>query len=430
MLKVFKLKNGLTVFLNPEENHRLVAIYFVIRAGSEYETKDKNGTAHFLEHMYFKGSKNFPSAKELHYALEKHGAYVNAVTSYEATLFYAIVPPRNLKFILEVFADILKNPLFPQEEIDKERNVIIEELNMYEDDPKRKITDYAYETIFGDQPAGWPIGGTKETLQQISRQDLINFYNKNYSSLNTALIISGAFEITQNLIKSISELLSDYKKIKPASKPRAIFNPGFKINIYPNSKINQAHLAISFSEVFNKLPSIQKRINITHLATILGVGLSSRLFHILREELGVAYYTYTYFDVYPERYIFSIYAGVDLNKVQISVEKILTMLSDCKEKGFLNEELIKSKNILEASLIGNLETSANTASRIAESFILKEKLFPIKTLLNFIRKTDLGDLKKAANELFNYSKSSLVLIYPEDNQILKNELRKHFAEKL
>jgi predicted Zn-dependent peptidase len=421
VVKKIQLKNGLRVFLRPAKHQKLVSVMIGVKTGSEFEEKGKQGVAHFLEHMYFKGSKNFPSSKDVHYALEKFGATVNAATSYEYTNFYATLPPESLDFILEVFADILQNPLFPEPEIEKERAVILEELRMYEDDPRRKASELIFKTLFGDQPAGWPIGGYPETVSRIKREDLINFY-KNYSSLNSTLIIAGNFNITRGLIKHIENLFGNFPRKKPKNYSKVLFKKGIKVDIFPKEKLNQAHLVLGFAGF--KKPSLSQRILNYHLQTILGVGLSSRLFHILREELACAYYTYASYDVFPNRNLFTIHAGVELSKVLPAVQRIISLLNEVKQKGVSEEEIFKSKNILEASLIGSLETSLSLVNEIFSFFILNEPIPKIETLLKEIKKVKIKDIQKSAQSIFKKDYSGLTLIYPHADEKLKMDLKK------
>lgn len=418
-IQKFKLSNGFTILLWPERHQKLTSVMTVVRAGSMMEKRNKMGTAHFLEHMYFKGSKNFPNAKDLHHNLEKYGASVNAFTSYEYTSFYAVLPGRSLNFILEVFADILQNPLFPESEIEKERLVILEELRMYEDDPKRKVLDLIYETLFGNQPAGWPIGGTEKTVSQIKRADLFDFYKTCYSSLNSALIITGDFQNNQKLLQNLQTLFSAFPKRKTKSQHQTNFFHKPKIKILPKENIKQAHLVLAFAE--SRKPNFQERIAYRHLQTILGQGLSSRLFHILREELACAYYVSAYHDIYPDRHIFTINAGVELSKVSLALEKIVSLLRELKENGVQEEEIFKSKNILEASFYGSLETSYALADYLASSFVLQEPIREINHILHSIRNTKTQTIQKISQKIFQPNFSGLALIYPENKKSLQKD---------
>lgn len=425
-IKKIRLANGLQIFLWPDRHQKLTSVMIVVRAGSMLEKSNRMGTAHFLEHMYFKGSKNFPNANELHHALEKYGASVNASTSYEYTNFYATLPGRNLDFILKIFADILQNPLFPKDEVEKERMVILEELKMYEDDPRRRVWDLIYETLFGNQPAGWPIGGTKKTVSRVNREDLIHFYRNNYSGLNSALIISGNFSVSQKLLQELQTLFISFPKKRIKSQPKTKFSPKTKIKILAKENIQQAHIILGFTEA--KKPSFRERIIYSHLQTILGQGLSSKLFQVLREDLACAYYVSADYDAYSDRHILTFHAGIELSQLTDALKKIIFILQEIKVSGVSDEEIFKSKNLLEASLIGSLETSFALTSQIASSFVLAEPVAKIEKVLQTIRSITKKEIQTASQKIFQPSLAGLALIYPESNQNLKRKLRKIISQ--
>lgn len=428
MIKELRLKNGFRCFLWPNETQNSVTVMITVKIGSIYETKENNGISHFLEHMYFKGSKKFPSAKELHYILEKYGALVNAATSYESTSFFSIIPSQSLEFILEVWSDILNNPLFPEEEIEKERRVIIEEINMYEDDPQRQVAENLFSALFKNQPAGYPIAGTKQSIQRLTRDDLLKFYQKCYSAKNSFLVITGNFEISKKLIKVIEKLFSNFP-IKPLIQPPKTFKkPNFEVNLQTKKNLQQAHFVLGFAECFDKLPSLKERILISHLVSIIGRGFSSRLFQVLREEISAAYYNHAFSEICRDHLVVAFAAGLDFDKFELACYKIAEIIKDIKEKGITDEELFKSKNMLENSLICGLETSISLAHFISDHLVLGDKIPSLKEIRNLIKATTKKEINDLAKRLFLPQKAASALIFKESAPSLKKEIIKIFQK--
>src|SRR3989344_2097773 len=191
LFKKITLENGLRIITVPKKDSTATTVLVLVEAGSKYETKDINGLSHFLEHLCFKGTKKRPEPGTISRELDSLGAESNAFTNQEYTGYWAKVQKKNFEKILEIIADLYLNPIFNPKEIDKERGVVIEELNMYEDTPMRKVEEIWHNLVYGDQPAGWDIGGTKELVSNITREEIIKYRSKHYVAPKTIVVIAG-----------------------------------------------------------------------------------------------------------------------------------------------------------------------------------------------------------------------------------------------
>src|SRR3989344_4760893 len=280
------LKNGLRIVLAPQADSLTVTVLVLVATGSKYETKEINGISHFLEHLCFKGTKKRPTALAITSELDGIGSEYNAFTGEEYTGYHAKVEARHTDKILDIISDLYVNPIFDPAEIEKEKGVIIEELNMYEDLPMRKVQEVFTELLYGDQPAGWPIAGKKEIIRRLTREEIVKYRGAHYVANATAIIVSGGFnekKILEKIGSSFKNILTAKKdgKVKTEDRQSA---PALKIQ---PKESDQTHLVLGV-RAYNV--SDERRFALGVLADILGGGMSSRLFQKVRDELGAAYY--------------------------------------------------------------------------------------------------------------------------------------------
>jgi predicted Zn-dependent peptidase len=245
-----KLKNGLRYLFVHRPEMETVTVMVLVGTGSDYETKEKNGLAHFLEHMCFKGTIKRPNSLIIDREFESMGADYNAFTSNEYTGYYAKGQSSDASALLEICSDIFLNSTFPEAEIVKEKGVVIEEINMYEDDPKSKVHNILEELLYGDQPAGRPISGTKETVASFNREDLINYHREHYTPSNTLVVVAGNFN-RQKIAKQIeNDFSKSSKRVAPKkTKTQVSQNDLAKSIFYKDSE--QAHILLAF-HTFNR----------------------------------------------------------------------------------------------------------------------------------------------------------------------------------
>jgi len=407
MVKKFKLKNGLRIIFVPQKGPTATAMVLV-EAGSEYETKKINGLSHFLEHLCFKGTKKRPEPGMISRELDSLGAESNAFTNQEYTGYWAKVQKRNFEKILEIIADLYLNPIFNPKEIDKERGVVIEELNMYEDTPMRKVEEIWYNLVYGDQPAGWDIGGKKELVKNIKREEIIKYRARHYVASKTLVVVSGNFNAqkTKTLIQKYFGSLPKTARLKkaktktPAKGPKAIAK--FK-------KSEQDHLVLGVPgfDIFDK-----RRYALYVLASVLGYGMSSRLFHKIREELGAAYYVRANSNEALDHGEFSVATGTANPKTEAVIGAILREFSRLKEELVSQKELKKAKDIIISSMVMGLETSDQLANFYGIQEILAEKLFSPEEISKRVRAVTAEDVRAVARAIFKKERLSLAVIGP------------------
>ncbi|BCX15314.1 MAG: peptidase M16 [Candidatus Parcubacteria bacterium] len=410
--KVFQGIKGLKILVNHMNDALSTSFIILVKVGVDNEIKKNNGISHFIEHLYFKGTKNFPNPKSLLEEIDKMGGIYNAFTTYQYTGFYIKVLPQFSEKAIFLLNDILVNSLFDKEEIDKERQVIFEEINMYNDDPAQLVVDFGYRLSFGDQPAGWPILGSKDSLQNITRNDIIDYVKNNYSFKNTFIIISGKILNLDRLLKIINENFKNYNNKK--TKTIITFkNPLVK---YQESvtlkKVDQAHIFMSWP-----LPGLQrlhdKRYLFSLLALIVGGKSSSRLWLKVREELGAAYYLRSYFTGYSNRSLFAIHAGIALDKLTYVLENIVKEINNLKKFNITESECLLAKTVVESDLFLRLEDSFSSGLFYGRQLLEEGKVLKPAEIIKKIKTISVKDIKKIINNLFTYKNLKFTAILPE-----------------
>ena len=408
MYKKTTLPNGLRIITLPMPNTKTVTVLVLVATGSKYETKEINGISHFLEHMTFKGTEKRPSPLAIAEPLDRIGSQYNAFTGQEYTGYYAKADGRHLDLLLDIISDITLNPSFNQKEINKERGVIIEEINMYQDIPSRKIGDIWTDLLYGDQPAGWDTAGKKEVIAKLMRSDFVKYHSNHYVAPRMAVAISGMIKPddvakkVQKLFKSISGFKGKGKiptrEIQKSPKEKIIFK-----------KTDQTHIAIGVRSynIFDK-----RRYVVEVLATILGGGMSSRLFNLLRDEMGAAYYVRTSNDESTDTGSLATLAGIDNRRAEEVVKAILEEYRKIKKIKVSAEELSKAKEHLEGELILSIETSDELASFYGFQEILRNEIIEPEKIIKKVRTVTANDILEVANDIFRPEKLNLAAIGP------------------
>jgi predicted Zn-dependent peptidase len=410
--KIYNLKNGMEVIFIPMPNSLTTTVMAMVKVGSKYETKEISGLSHFLEHMAFKGTKKRPSPIDIANELDNLGAEFNAFTGQEQTVYYAKSKNDSFDKILEIISDLYINPVVPEKELEKERGVIIEELNMYEDIPMRKINDDFIKLLYGDQPAGWPIIGRKEVIKNLKREDFISYRKKHYKSGNTILAISGGCSK-----KNIEDKIEKYfgaLETKPETKmPDVIEKQEKPQELITYKKLDQAHLILGFRsfDIYD-----ERKYPLIVLSKILGGTMSSRLFKEIRERMGAAYYINSgaYFD--SNTGTFEVNAGVTTKKIE---EVIITILNEFKKfkRELINEkEIDKAKNNITGKMLLGLETSDDLASYYGNQRIKNIDPLTPKEKIKKINNVTASQIKSVANDIFINEGLNLAIIGPFKNR--------------
>ena len=333
------LHNGLRVITVPMKDNPTVTVLVLVEAGSKYETKKISGLSHFLEHMCFKGTIKRPKSIDISKELDSLGTESNAFTGEEYTGYYAKADAKHFSQIFDVISDIYLNSTFPEAEMEKEKGVIIEEINMYEDMPQRHVGDLLMKLLYGDQPAGWNIAGKRENVRQMKRQDFIQYKKDHYVPAATIVVVAGHIkesDVLEEVKKSFGQIQKSPKKNKIKVKERQI-KPQVLIKY---KKTDQSHLALGFRtfDIFSK-----QNPSLAVLTSILGGGMSSRLFQRLREEMGVCYYVNAGANPLTDHGYLEIRAGVDNKRALEVIKAILEECHKLKMALVPSDELNKAK---------------------------------------------------------------------------------------
>ncbi len=413
------LANGMRVITIHMKDTPTVTVLAMVEAGSKYEPKDINGISHFLEHMVFKGTAKRPSALSISKELDSIGSQYNAFTSEEYTGYYAKSAPKHVGALLDVVSDIYLNPAFDEKEMQKEKGVIIEEINMYKDLPHRHVQEIFMELMYGDQPAGWTITGPRENISKMKREDFVSYRGKHYVAEATTVIVAGNFD-QKNVEKLIAEKfgpISNAKKHKKVKTADTQTEPKILLDV---RKTDQAHLVLGvrgFKAGSKENPTVRM------LNAVLGAGMSSRLFQKLREEMGVGYYVRSSYDTYTDHGIFSVSIGADVTRVEEVVKAIIVELKRFTTELVSKEELLKTQEYIIGMMLLGLESSDSIAEFYGYQEIMRQPLKMPNDLIKEIRKVTPEDICKMAKRIFITKNLNLAMIGPAvDEKKLKDLL--------
>ena len=402
------LKNNLRVISVPMADALTTTILILVEAGSEYETRKNNGVSHFLEHMCFKGTEKRLSSLDITSELDAVGAAYNAFTSNQYTGYYAKVQPKYFDEILDIISDIYLNPVFNQREIEKERGVIIEEINMYEDLPMRRVQEFFTNLLYGDQPAGWNIAGKKEIIRRINRNDFIEYQKNHYLGKSTTVVVTGNFN-EKEAVKKIESAFSGIRTGKKVQKLKTVESQKSPRIFLKMKETDQAHLVVGVRafDIFDK-----RKYAIDLLADILGGGMSSRLFQKLREEMGAAYYVKSEADLLSDHGFLTASAGVDNNKVSEAIKAVVEEFERLVKEPVEKEELQRVKDRCVGGLIMGLETSDQLAGFYGGQEIITKKIVSPEETIKKIQAVKVEEISAVAKDIFKNNKLNLVIIGP------------------
>lgn len=405
-MKYVKLENGLRVILAPQKESLATTVAVLVSAGSKYETKETSGLSHFLEHMCFKGTVRRPKPIDISGELDGIGAEYNAFTNQEYTSYFAKVKNDAFDEILDLVSDLYLNPTFDAKEIETERGVIIEEINMYEDLPTRKVHELFMELVYGDQPAGWSIAGTKENIKKLNREDFVVYRGRHYLPESTIVVVAGGFDegsIVEKVEKSFSSLSAGVKEQKV--KVREVQESPEELVYFKESDQTHLVLGVRAFDIFDK-----RRYALQVLSDILGGGMSSRLFQKVRGELGAAYYVYSSPDLYSDHGLLAVSAGIDHLKVEEVIKSILGLCSDLKDRRVESRELKKAKSHIVGKFLLSLETSDELAYFYGTQEVIGMKMSSPDQFVKRIQNVSADDVQNVARDVFKNSRLNLALI--------------------
>ncbi len=416
MFKEYRLKSGLNLIHAPIKS-KAATLLVMVKVGSKYEEDKIAGLSHFLEHMFFKGTAKRPNTKTISEYLDEIGGEYNAFTSKEYTGFYAKVATEHIERAFDFISDILLNSKFRSEDIEREKGVIIEEMNMYQDNPMAYVGEKFEELLYKGQPAGRLIIGDKKSVNSMKRDNFVKYYKKHYLAENTVLCLAG--DISENKFKSLTEkYFKNIKQGKPERKKKVTekqIKPAFYLM---NKKTDQTHFCLGFRayDVFNK-----NKYALKILSTILGETMSSKLFLEVREKLGLAYYIRSGIETFTDSGYFVVQAGVDNKKAIKAIEASINEFKKVLSKGVSIKEINKAKENIRGKMMIGLETSDELASFLTNQKILKDEIETEEQLFKNIENVTAKEIENVASDVFLNNKLNLSIIGPHQD---KNKFEK------
>lgn len=412
MHKKTTLKNGIRLITVPMKSTKTAAVIVLVGTGSKNETREKRGISHFLEHMFFKGTKKRPTALDISKELDQVGGVYNAFTSKEYTGFWAKVDSRHSDLALDVISDMLLNSKFSEDEIKREKKTIIEEINMYVDNPSMYILSLFENLLYRNQSLGYDTLGSKKTVASIKRDDFIKYYKKYYNGKNIVVAVAGNIKE-----EKIRDRIKKYFHFTCSTKARKEI-PAYDKQTKPNvllkyKKTDQAHLCLG---VRGYGINHKDKYALDILSTILGGNMSSRLFISVREREGLAYSIQTFTENYSDVGYLVTQAGVNNKKCLRAIRIILDEYKRVKEEKISEEEIEKAKNYLKGKAVIALESPDAVAGFVANQEISTGKILTLKEKFDKIDKVTAKDLQRVAREVFVNNKLNLALIGPFENK--------------
>jgi len=410
------LDNGLRVITSTMPHSRSVCLAILVGAGSCYEIKEEAGISHFAEHLFFKGTQRRPTSKEITQDIEGVGGIINASTDKEVTIFWCKVADSHFPIALDVLSDLLLNSRFDNKEIEQERRIISEEINMNLDLPQQRVNMLIDELLWPDQPLGRDVIGYKETVSSITREQLLNYVSRRYIPNNTVLSVAGNIQ-HEEAMAQIEPLFNKWAAGKlPTGYITDDNQTEARLRIEPRD-IEQAHLCLAVHGFSYSHP---QRFTLDLLNIVLGGGMSSRLFTEIREHRGLAYDINSYTEHFLNSGSFTIYAGVDPKKVEIAVAAILEELSKIKQ-GITNSELTRAKELSKGRLHLRFEDSRNVALWYGSQEILMRQILDIDDVISVVDAITTDEIKEVAEEILTASGLNLAVTGPVKEASLTKE---------
>jgi len=406
-LTQFKLANGLNVFLAPLKDAPSVAVSLMIRAGSAQESVGQEGLAHFLEHMAFKGTEKWPRAIQITKLLDSVGAFYNAGTYKEKTRFWVKLAPKHLNLSLEVIAQLLNYPLFKKEEIEKEKQVIAEEFNMYEDQPIDWVDDLFETQLLGNNPLGKPILGDRKVVAGLKRPDFINFRHRWYRAGEMSLAVVGAVGDLEKVKSKIKRLFGPTRPGK-TRKIKVAVSPAKETIFCRNKKTQQTHISLGLPLVAIASP---KTWPASVATAVLGGGMSSRLCQTIREKRSLAYYVYGYSRFYSQAGFLGIKAGVRNEIAPQAIElirkELIKMTKDLKK-----EEVARAKQMISGHFTISMENPAALAYLLNTGWLFEDKVYLPQNIVKAYQRVTYNQVKSLVEKYFDLKKLRGAVIGP------------------
>src|SRR6516165_5463258 len=398
------LPNGLRVITERMAHVRSVSVGFWIASGSRSETSEQNGISHFIEHMLFKGTKT-RTAEDIARSVDSIGGNLDAFTSKELVCFNTKVLDQHLPLAFDVLSDLVLNPRFAEEDIEKEKGVILEEIKMDADNPDYLVHEIFSSNFWKDHPLGKPILGTRETVRRFDSEMIQDYYRQVYAPAN--LLVTAAGNLTHDRLVALVREHFESLPLGGPAKPDPVPNTHARIALRNKKALEQVHLCLGVPSY--PLPH-QERFACYVLNTLLGGGMSSRLFQNIRERQGLAYAVFSELNPYRDTGCLSIYAGTSLESARQVVESIVNEFRELKDKPVGEEELRRAKDHLKGSLMLSLESTASRMSNLARQEMYFGRFFTLDELVESIETVTADDVQRIAQTFFDSRQIALTIL--------------------
>lgn len=414
------LDNGIRVVTANMPHARSISASIFLATGSRYENKTNMGISHFLEHILFKGTARRPTSRELSEAIEGVGGILNGETDKELTVYWCKVARPHFPIALDVLTDMIQHSKFDATEIDKERQVIIEEINRSKDSPAQQVDQITDEILWPHHPLGEDIAGNRETVSHMTRDNMIDYLSRQYAPSNAVFAIAGDIE-HEETVEAIIKSTVDWKSI---SHPDTYlpYNPQLNPRLRIEKRdTEQVHLCLALPGVSFFDP---RRYHLDLLNVVLGGGMSSRLFVEIRDKLGLAYALYSYIDHYLDSGAVIVYAGVELKNLEIAINAILEQLVRLKNELIPDAELTKAKELSKGRILLRMEDSHAVAGWIGGQETLTGKILSDEEVVTIIDSITAEDIRNAASGLLTADSLRLAVVGPvSDGEKLERLLK-------
>ncbi len=402
------LPGGIRLLVTPLPHTMAVSMAFLVGVGSRYETDSEGGASHFIEHVVFKGTGKWPTAEDIASSVEGVGGIINGSTSQEMTSYWVKLPRDHWKTGFELLSDMLINPLFRKEDVEKERAVILEELWGMKDSPEDWVFVMATNLLWPGHPLGREIIGTKESLQNLSRERLLEFRARHYVPTNTVISLAGAITFEEAL-ETANRIFSNWTGDQSPAFAPAPPPSDSPAQAYERRRVEQTHMVLTWYGLSLNHPD---RFALSVMNAILGEGMSSRLFTEIREKRGLAYSISSYLEFFVDSGAVGVVAGVSPNRFEEALQAIVEQLSILRTQEVPEEELTKAREFVKGRLLLQLEDSFSLAFWYGRQELLLGRTLTPSEVIQAIDSVTSQDIKRVAGELVKSSRMKLAVIGP------------------
>lgn len=402
------LQNGLTVVEVPSKDVESVVVTIMVKTGSRSESPRENGISHFLEHFLFKGTQKFPTALAINEIVDGIGGEMNAYTSKESTQYFIKAATQHFELIFDILTDMILAPLLDAEELEKEKGVIVEEMNMYKDTPQARVGDILEFAMWPKTPLGAEIIGSKKTIMGFTSKMFNDYLTRYYQPQNIIIGISGKYD-QKVLVQKLNQIWKKVPRKKLGGWDKVIEDQKTTRFISEYKQTEQAHISLGY-----KAYPYGHKLNpaLSVLSAVLGGGMSGRLFMEVREKRGLAYYVRCGPGHYQDTGSFTVSAGVQVKKITEAIEVIMAELERVKAESVAPEELLKAKSYLTGRTVLNLEDNQSKLDWFMDQIAFQKTVKTPKQVFELVEKVSAEDVVKAAKEILQKEKLTLAVIGP------------------